>query len=232
MTALVAESRSLTGAVPDPAAVVRISPQALICVAGIGATRASLAAEKLLTAGAEGLVSWGVAGGLDPQLQPGTLMLPGNVVDASGNRYPCDPAWLEQLERCLAQKLVLCGGDLLQADRVISVSSGKLDAYEETGARGVDMESAALALAARRAGKPFVAIRAIVDPASQTLPQSARSAIRPDGSSNRMNLLGSVARRPQDLSALVRLGFYFRAAQRTLGTVATTTGTGLLFHAR
>ncbi len=204
MTALVAESGALSPVRLDPAVVVRVSPQALLCVGGVGSARASQAAEKLLADGAEGLVSWGVAGGLDPDLTPGTLMLPVSVVDEHGGRYECDASWHRQLEGCLAGKMALCAGDLLQAEQMIGTRSGKVSAFRATGARGVDMESATLADAASRAGKPFVAIRAIVDPASQTLPPSAYHAVRADGSSDRMRLLASLARRPQDLSALLR----------------------------
>jgi len=232
VTALVAESGSLSRAKPEPAVVVRVSPQALLYVSGVGSARASEAAEKLLADGAEGLVSWGVAGGLDPGLVPGTLMLPGSVVDEHGSRYECDPVWRQQLEQCLAGKLALCAGDLLQAEQVIGTRSGKVSAFQITGARGVDMESATLADVASRAGKPFVAIRAIVDPASQTLPPSAYRAVRANGSSNRLGLLASLARRPQDLSALIKLAFCFRAAHRTLAAVIATAGTGLLFHTR
>ena len=47
--------------------------EALIACAGASTRRAHLEAERLIEAGAGALVSFGIAGGLDPGLAPGAL---------------------------------------------------------------------------------------------------------------------------------------------------------------
>ncbi|HWU00513.1 MAG TPA: hypothetical protein VN229_22945, partial [Terriglobales bacterium] len=52
--------------------------------------------DTLIAEGVRGLVSFGIAGGLDPALRTGDLVVSATVVDAEGRHYAGSPAWLEQ----------------------------------------------------------------------------------------------------------------------------------------
>jgi len=56
----------------------------IISISGIGADNAARSARALVAAGAGALLSWGVAGALDPALACGTAVLPGEVLRAHG----------------------------------------------------------------------------------------------------------------------------------------------------
>ena len=56
--------------VPRHASVTARADGTLVAIAGMGGTAAAAAACKLVEAGAAALVSWGMAGGLDPALWP------------------------------------------------------------------------------------------------------------------------------------------------------------------
>ena len=62
-----------------------LASEPLVEVSGGGEERARAAAHSLLERGASALVSWGVAGGLDPELEPGSVVLPDAVVHTDGS---------------------------------------------------------------------------------------------------------------------------------------------------
>ena len=64
---------------------------------GMGAARAEAAARKVLSAGAEALVSWGSAGGLDPSLASGTVVIPDRIIGSDGASLEADRDWSERL---------------------------------------------------------------------------------------------------------------------------------------
>jgi adenosylhomocysteine nucleosidase len=174
---------------PREAALLRDEP-ALVRCEGPGPERARAAAEALIAAGAEMLASFGVAGALDPRLKPGDLVVATAAIAEDGTRYEAEP-----------RGFGIRGPILTQAHPVARVAE-KRRLFAATGALAVDMETAAVAAVAHRAGCSFVAVRAICDGADDALPHAAVAAMREDG---RVNALAILAR-PQDWWGLFRLG--------------------------
>jgi len=67
------------------------------------------------------------------------------------------------------------------------------------------MESRGVAEAAHEAGVPFVALRAVADPADRSLPPAAVDAINAYGRLRPLRVLLGLLRRPRDLAALFAL---------------------------
>jgi adenosylhomocysteine nucleosidase len=61
-------------------------------------------------------------------------------------------------------------GKFLSVDRIVGRASDKMEYARVTGAIGLDMESAALALESQRAGVPFVIVRTVSDLVDEDLP--------------------------------------------------------------
>jgi adenosylhomocysteine nucleosidase len=99
--------------------------------------------------------------------------------------------------------------------------------FSRTGAIAVDMESASIALCAKKAGVPFIAIRAITDPAEMVIPQSVQNCIDEFGRVRLSRFIREVIKHPMDLPLLVRLGRNFRAARAALARVAFQAGSNL-----
>ena len=70
----------------------------------------------------------------------------------------------------------------------------------------VDMESGAVAKAARAAGLPFCVIRSVADPASRALPAAALAGLDAEGNARPLAVMAGLLRRPQDLPGLIRVG--------------------------
>ena len=78
------------------------------------------------------------------------------------------------------------------------------------------MESHGAARAAAQNNTPFIAIRAIADPADRALPQAALGAVAPDGSTRVLKTLGAALRDPKQFPGLMKLGADSDAALKTL----------------
>ncbi|MFP4003003.1 MAG: hypothetical protein ACLFV8_04440, partial [Alphaproteobacteria bacterium] len=91
-----------------------------------------------------------------------------------------------------------------------------IEGVSASGAAAVDMESHAVARAARERGLPWAAIRAVADPANRTIPATAMAGLAPDGTARPWRVIRELTARPQDLPALIRLG---RDAQAGLATL-------------
>ena len=187
---------------------------------GVGAERALRAARDALTQGAVGLVSWGVAGGLDPALAAGTVVLPSTLLTLNGRRFQADPTWRETLSALLAPELTVHEGELLNTEEILTTPSAKARLAAATGAVAVDMESAAIAEAAAAAGRPFVVLRVIADAAGDSLPAAIGRFVDSNGNSCLRSVL-KTACRPAEWKRLWRLAQRSREAQRTLARAAS-----------
>ena len=163
-----------------------------------------------------GVISFGVAGGLDPALKSGDVVVATEVL-AGDTRWLAGLALNEELiaSVALGRRRVVRGG-LAGSEHVVAARATKAALRLETGAAAVDMESHIAAAYAAEAGLPFAALRVISDPASRALPALARAAIKPNGKIDLRKVLGGLARNPMTLRALVSTGIDFNRALRSL----------------
>src|SRR6266850_62723 len=163
-----------------------------------------------------GVISFGVAGGLDPSLKSGDVVVATEVL-AGDARWLAGLALNEELiaSVALGSRRVVRGG-LAGVEKVVAARAVKAALRSETGAAAVDMESHIAAAYAAQAGLPFAALRVISDPASRALPALAMSAIKPNGNIDLRKVLRGIARNPTTLRALVSTGIDFNRALRSL----------------
>jgi adenosylhomocysteine nucleosidase len=219
VAALEAEARALGPVVRRRDGLSSLGDGALLAVSGMGGALAAQAARHLVDAGAAALMSFGLAGGLDPALRAGTVVLPTAVISSGGAHFLTSTAWREQLGCAIAKQRPVAGGTLLTSPLPIGAVADKAAAFRETGAVAVDMESVGVAEVAAAHQLPFIAVRVIVDTAADVLPQAVMAASR-GGRVNLGRLIGGLAVAPLDLIALIRLGQRYRAATRSLAAVA------------
>jgi len=200
----------LIGVVVGLAAEARIARRLgwKVAVGGGTAGGAETAARALLDAGVSALVSLGLAGGLDPSLRPGDIVVCETVI-SRGARYRTDAALSRRLGGSTPHALL--GGDAM----VASVGE-KQRLWRETGAAAVDLESGAVARLATERGVPFAVLRAICDPAERALPHAAGVALDARGAVGVWRVLASLIARPGQLPALLRLAGDAAAARRAL----------------
>jgi len=196
-----------------------LSDGALLAVSGMGRARAAIAARTLVDAGASSLMSFGLAGGLDPALGAGTVVLPSDVISRAGARFSTSMDWREQLRAAIAKQRPVAGGALLASETAIDAIVDKAAAFRDTGAVAVDMESLGVAEVAAAHRLPFVAVRVIIDTAADALPRAVVAASSA-GQVSMRRLAGALALAPMELVALIRLARRYRAATRSLAAAA------------
>lgn len=193
--AVPAERRALAGLT---------GPDLAVHVSGMGAEAAGRAGRAIAAAPLRALVAAGFCGALAPDLRVGDLVAADEVRDeASGERFAADA---ELLAAAPGRR-----GTLVSAAGIVRspAERARLDGL------AVDLESAALARAARAAGLPFIALRAVTDETRHRLPDFERMM----DEAGRLPAAAGVrhfALHPRELPALVRLGPAARAAGRAL----------------
>jgi adenosylhomocysteine nucleosidase len=219
VAALAAEARALGPAVRGIGDVSSLRNGSLVAISGMGCAAAEVSAAKLIEAGASALMSFGLAGGLDPALAAGSMVFPSEVISREGASFPTSMEWRERLSAAVQGLGPVSAGWLLTSARAIDSVAEKAAAFRDTGAVAVDMESLAIARLAAAHRLPFVALRVIVDTAADELPRAVVTASV--GGQLRMGrLLGAIVSAPAELGALIRLAGRYRTATRRLAAVA------------
>ena len=226
VAALIAESRPLGSASRRGAGPATLADGTQLIVTGVGPAAATVGARRLLASGARALLSWGLAGALDPALAAGTVLLPSEVISPEGRLLLTTTDWRDRVSKGLAARHVVCSGRLLTCREPLGSIAAKALAFRETGAVAADMESSAVGEVASAERVPFLVVRAIVDTAQDALPEVALSATGVGQDRLRLGrLLATIARTPGELPALIRLASRYRSASRALSAVA---GSGVL----
>jgi adenosylhomocysteine nucleosidase len=202
---------------------------AFVEVGGMGRARAKAAATRLLDRGVKALVSWGIAGGLDGALEPGTVVVPEVVVGADGTCLHADAGWRDRLLSRISDGVQISVEPILHVDEVITSPDQKRELHERRHAAAVDMESYGVATVAQDAGVPWIVIRAVGDAADHEVPRVVTNVSDSRGRLRIVAVLGLVFR-PRLWPALVTLGRANAAAGRSMRRVWRAAGPDLALN--
>ena len=165
------------------------------------------------------LLVTGLAGGCEPGLAPGDLILGDPVTMAGPPRRDVepDPDLRRRAVRALdAARLRYHAGRLLTVDEIVTSPAEKARHWRGDGVAAVDMESAHVLDWARRVGLPALAVRVVADGPADELPAALLDVLGTDGRVR----AGTVARllgRPSLLAPAWRLGRRSSRALESLG---------------
>ena len=167
-------------------------------------------------------MSFGLAGGLDPSLESGTLIVADSITDPLSNRFPTDETW----RSAVAKDLTKAGIDFISgagvgADEAVLNPEAKQSLFEGTRALFVDMESHAVMKVAKAHGVPCLVVRAIADSATDILPDIAMTIIDPDGEVRYGALAKNLSSHPAEIFKLISLWRVSRQAFTNLSRVAS-----------
>jgi adenosylhomocysteine nucleosidase len=223
VAALASEARALGPSMPrggDPplSELALLGEGSLLASSGIGRAAAAAAAQALVEAGVSALMTFGLAGGLDPSLKCGSVVIPCELLSSDGARYAANRAWREQVAAAVSAICAVTEGNLLSSTHAIDTPADKAAAFRTTGAAAVDMESAAVAEIAARHHLPFIAVRVIVDTAADALPRAVVAASRA-GRVQFARLIGGLILAPREIASLIRLAQRYRIAMRSLRAI-------------
>jgi len=163
-----------------------------------------------------GIISFGVAGGLDPALRSGDVVIATEIVGRDTRWQALSPSEdsLAALQDGRGPRIVTA--KLAGSEDVVLGQASKAALRARTGAAAVDMESHIAAAFAEENDLPFAAVRVISDPASRALPRLAMDALKPDGQVDIWKVMRGIALNPMAIPALVSAGRDFNRALRSL----------------
>jgi adenosylhomocysteine nucleosidase len=161
----------------------------------IGMDAAADATTEVLHLGVDHVMVVGIAGGVDPGIEIGALIVPESVIDRStGDAFA--PHHLGGIQ---PRGTLSCGDDLIVDPDILAEMSA-------TGVVALDMETAAVAAVCERNGRPWSVYRSISDHAGGGLIDDELFAMtRPDGSADPDALARYLAADPRRGEVLDRL---------------------------
>lgn len=151
------------------------------------------------------VISIGIAGGLDPSLKPGDVIVATGVA-APDRHHAASSIVAHRLAARLSdhpRRVVMA--DVAGVDSAVVSPHDKRALHSATGALAVDMESHVAAAFATHHGLPFAAVRVVCDPAHRGLPDLVATALRPNGEVSYCGVFRSLWERPVQLFAMPRL---------------------------
>jgi adenosylhomocysteine nucleosidase len=185
---------------------------------GVGPVRA---AEAALAAckGARLVVVAGCCGGLVPGAETGMVVVPARLIRferGQAREAPApDAAWRAAAVRAV-EEAGLHGSErpLVSVAEALYTRESKRACQEATGAVAVDMETAAVAEEAGVHGVPLLAMRVVLDTASEELPNLGLSG--KDGRRSPLRIAAAALTHPRALLNLGRLALRFRTVGENL----------------
>ena len=160
-----------------------INSQVEFQVLGVGPERAGEAMAALLEnrlsrrSKVDGVLLVGVAGGVDPELETGDLLLAdrhalqNGASEGAGQAIKPDADMLQSAQKAALELSVpIFNGGSLTVDHLVAEPHEREALRTEYQVYSVNMEDYRAAEAAQNAGVPFLSVRVVLDTASQRLP--------------------------------------------------------------
>lgn len=185
----------------------------------VSAVKANVARERtaeLINNGATQIMSFGLAGGLAPDLCSGDIVI-GTHVATKDKVYKCDDGLIDHLIGILGS--VRCGA-VWGSEGILAKAADKQALYKSSSCLIADMESYHVGEVAALHKVPFAIVRAVVDVASFNIPPASLVPIKDDGRTDLVGVAGSIIRNPLQVLHLVDLGASAFKATRSLEIIA------------
>lgn len=191
----------------------------ILVYSGVGMERARTAAAAFIRAVSPSLlVSFGISGGVEEDLQAGDVAVPETSMLLGAEPAPLALAALSAAELAAVERAVTGRGAALHRGSIITtrgetVRPGDVNA---TCRHVLDMETYAIAEAAARQGVPLASLRGLSDSFREPLPFDLAAMTDPDGNFRTSRLLGQALRRPGLVRRLSQLQANTRRAEENV----------------
>lgn len=199
---------------------VEIQDGIYLCLSSIGYDAANQAAEKLIDLNINALISWGVAGALDPTLESGDLIIANSIISGNKNNQATAKWQKELLAFFTGRVQKALNADIYSSSEICSTIEDKKILFGKTNAIAVDMESAAITETAINNNLDFAVIRSIADKADMAIPEAVLKYTDNQGNPDILKFIGSCLSKPGQIKELLTLAKCYKKALNTLNYIA------------
>jgi adenosylhomocysteine nucleosidase len=175
-----------------------------IVTAGVGQLAAARGTQALIAGHRPSwVISAGFAGGLDPRLKCGDVLMADSLISVDGRRLAID---LKISPESVVAMKGLHLGPCVASETILHRPADKAALGRRTGALAVDMESWAVGEVCRQAKTRFLAIRVISDAVDDELPADVETLARQTSTASRLGAAaGAIFRRPSSIKDMLKL---------------------------
>jgi len=170
--------------------------------------------------GVKRILSFGIAGGLEPGLPIGSMVI-GSQVHSPDGTWPCDVEWVNQLMQKFPE--AHCGG-VWGSETIVASAREKRQVYEKSRCLVVDMESQCAAQIAAEANIPLGVLRVVCDSANMDVPPVVMVSIGEDGKIHIGRAMWHIMRHPTQCGDLVGMLQGTGKAHKVLRKASTALG--------
>ena len=198
-----------------------VHPQVEFQVLGVGPERAGASLTALLERSrpqVDGVLVVGVAGGVEPSLETGDLLLAdryalqNGAAQGAGQAIRPDTQMLQTAQQAaLDLSVPVFDGGSLTVDHLVLEPEERQELLTQYQIQSVNMEDYRAAEAAQKAGVPFLSVRVVLDTASQRLP-----GYLPGLAKSRYKVVTNVLLQPWRIPTMLRLKRQLQLCQAVL----------------
>ena len=198
-----------------------VHPQVEFQVLGVGPDRAGASLTALLERSrtrVDGVLVVGVAGGVEPSLETGDLLLAdryalqNGAAQGAGQAIRPDTQMLQTAQQAaLDLSVPVFDGGSLTVDHLVLEPVERQELLTQYQIQSVNMEDYRAAEAAQKAGVPFLSVRVVLDTASQRLP-----GYLPGLAKSRYKVVTNVLLQPWRIPTMLRLKRQLQLCQAVL----------------
>ena len=183
---------------------------------GQGPRNASQAAERLVEKKCDLLISWGVAGGLNPTHKCGDLIVSNRCVSEKGQEIFYRGNTAKDYIRRLETVVPATSGKVTTVFKAVTSAQRKKSLFQQTKADIVDMESHSIAKVAQANSIEFILVKAVIDEASDDVPNAFLECADEFGKPKLTKTFSVIWKQPGSISSLLKLGMKYRQSLKTL----------------
>ena len=155
--------------------------------------KALIAARTALSEKPDVIISFGLAGSINPKVQNGKIIIPQNIIDKSGNKKKVSKKYSDFFNKRISGKVFK--QNLITVDKIeFNLNSKK---YLRKNISFIDMESSYIQLEAIKKKIPFITMRVIFDDLNFSIPDFLKTCINADGNLNIFKLFINITLKPK-----------------------------------
>ncbi|HEV3338767.1 MAG TPA: hypothetical protein VG125_00375 [Pirellulales bacterium] len=183
--------------------LLRRRPTAVV-TSGVGQLAAARGTQALIAGHRPSwVISAGFAGGLDPRVKKGDIVMADSLINTDGRRLAID---LRISPEAIAANKGLHVGACAASSAILRRPAEKRELGQRTGALAVDLESWAVGEVCRQAKTRFLSIRVISDAVDDELPADVETLARQKSTASRLGAAaGAIFRRPSSVKDMLQL---------------------------